>query len=57
LIVANALIGFHCSLVYHVRRATLASVPNRKLVRDVRAQAKKALAPLEHGLGDYGVKR
>lgn len=56
-VVANALIGLHRTLVDYVRRATLAGTPNRKLARDVRAQAKKALAALEQGLGDYGVKR
>jgi AcrR family transcriptional regulator len=56
-VVANALIGVHRSLVDHVRRETLAGTPNRKLARDVRAQAKHALAALESGLVDYGIKR
>jgi hypothetical protein len=45
-----------CALAY-VRRETLAGTPNAKLVRDLRAQAKRAVATLEHGLGNYGVKR
>jgi hypothetical protein len=39
-----------------VRRETLAGTPNRNLARDVRAQAKQALAALESGLADYGIK-
>jgi AcrR family transcriptional regulator len=55
-VVAHALIGFHRSLVDFVRRETLAGTPNAKLARDLRAQAKKALGLLEHGLGSYGAK-
>jgi AcrR family transcriptional regulator len=55
-VVANALIGLHRSLIDYVRRETLAGTPNQKLRRDLRAQAKKALAGLEQGLGDYGIK-
>jgi AcrR family transcriptional regulator len=54
-VVAYALIGLHRSLVAYVRAGTLAGTPNATLARGVRAQAKKALARLEHGLGDYGV--
>jgi hypothetical protein len=53
-VVANTLMGFHRSLVAYVRRETLAGTPNAKLVRDLRAQAKSAVATLEHGLGNYG---
>ena len=56
-VVANALIGVHRSLIDYVRRETLAGTPNRKLARDVRAQAKQALAALEGGLTDYGIKK
>ena len=55
-VVANALMGFHRTLVDYVRRGTLAGTPNRRLLRDVRAQARHALAPLEHGLAHFGVK-
>ena len=55
-VVANALIGVHRSLIDYVRRETLAGTSNRKLARDVRAQAKQALAALENGLADYGIK-
>ena len=55
-VVANALIGVHRSLIDYVRRETLAGTPNRKLGRDVRAQAKQALAALESGLAAYDIK-
>jgi len=54
---AHTLIGFHRSLVDYVRQGTLAGTPNAKLARDLRAQAKRALTSLEHGLADYGIKR
>ena len=54
-VVAYALIGLHRSLVAYVRAGTLADTPNATLARGVRAQAKKALARLEQGLGGYGV--
>jgi AcrR family transcriptional regulator len=56
-VVANTLMGFHRSLVAYVRRETLAGTPNAKLAHDLRAQAKSAVATLEHGLGNYGVER
>ena len=56
-VVANALLGVHRSLIDYVRRETLSGTPNRKLVRDVRGQAKQALAALENGLADYGIKK
>jgi AcrR family transcriptional regulator len=55
-VVANALTGFHRSLVAYVRRETLAGTPNAKLVRDLRAQAKSAVGSLELGLGNFGTK-
>jgi AcrR family transcriptional regulator len=55
-VAANTLMGFHRSLVAYVRRETLAGTPNAKLVRDLRAQAKSAVATLEHGFGSYGTK-
>lgn len=54
-VVAHALIGFHRSLVDYVRRGVLAGTPNARLAREVRAQARRALAVLERGLADYGV--
>lgn len=55
-VAANALIGLHRSLIDYVRRETLAGTPNRKLARNVREQAKQALAALAGGLADYGIK-
>jgi AcrR family transcriptional regulator len=56
-VVANALIGLHRSLIDYVRRETLAGTPNRRLARDVRAQAKQARTALASGLADYGIKK
>jgi AcrR family transcriptional regulator len=53
---ANALMGIHRSLVHFTRDQIMAGARNPALVRQVRAQAKRALATLEHGLGDYAVK-
>jgi AcrR family transcriptional regulator len=55
-IVANALIGAHRALLGYVRRGVLAGRSNQALARGVRAQAKRALALFEHGLGDFAVK-
>jgi AcrR family transcriptional regulator len=56
-VVANALIGVHRALVEYSRGEVLAGTRNPTLVRRVRAQGKAALAALERGLGDYGVKQ
>ena len=56
-VVANALIGVHRSLIDYVRRRTLAGTRVPELAREVRREAKRALARLEGGLGDYAVKR
>jgi AcrR family transcriptional regulator len=56
-VVANALIGVHRALVHYSRTEILAGTRNPTLVRRVRAQGKAALAALEQGLGDYGVKQ
>jgi AcrR family transcriptional regulator len=55
-LVAHALIGVHRSLVAYVRSETLAGTPNAALARRVRAQAKRAVATLERGFGDYGIQ-
>jgi AcrR family transcriptional regulator len=54
--VAHALIGLHRSLVAYVRAGTLSGTPNARLARSVRTQAKRAVATLTAGLGDYGIK-
>jgi AcrR family transcriptional regulator len=55
-VVANALMGTHRALVHYTRREIMAGVRNPRLARRVRAQAKRALAALEQGLGGYAVK-
>jgi AcrR family transcriptional regulator len=54
--IANALIGAHRALIEYVRRRTLAGARAPEIAREVRAQAKRALARLERGLGNYAVK-
>jgi AcrR family transcriptional regulator len=55
--VANALMGVQRALVAHVRARVLAGVRGRALAAEVRAQARRAFARLEQGLGDYATKR
>lgn len=50
-VVANSLIGLHRALIAYVHRQALAGVDNRRIARSVRAQGKRALARLEHGIG------
>ncbi len=49
--------GVHRALLGYARRQVLAGVRNPLLARRVRAQAKRALATLETGLGDYAAGR
>ena len=53
-VVANALMGVHHAVLDAVRRKALAGQPNPGLARDVRSQAQRTLALLEHGLGGFG---
>jgi AcrR family transcriptional regulator len=55
-VVANALIGVHRAIIEYARKEVLAGTRNPTLVRRVRAQGRAALAALDRGLGDYGVK-
>lgn len=55
-VAANAIIGVHRALIGFARAQVLAGARNPALARRVRAQAKRALAALEHGLGSYAVK-
>ena len=55
-VAANAIIGVHRSLLKYVRAQILAGTRNPTLSRRARAQAKRALAALERGLGAYAVK-
>jgi AcrR family transcriptional regulator len=50
-VIANALIGLHRALIASTHRQALASVENPRIARNLRAQGKRALASLEHGLG------
>jgi AcrR family transcriptional regulator len=54
---AGALMVVHRLLVEHVRREVLAGRRGAQLVEDYRSQARRAFRRLEHGLGDYAVKR
>ena len=55
-VVANALMGVHRALVDYSRRQVVAGARQPRLADDIRVQAERALARLEGGLGDYGVK-
>jgi AcrR family transcriptional regulator len=52
--VANALLGLHRALIDHVRELALSDEPAARIRESVRAQAERAFAQLEHGLGDFG---
>ena len=54
---AAALMGAQRALVAYVHATVLAGVRSAKLAAGARAQAKRAFARLERGLGDYAVKR
>jgi AcrR family transcriptional regulator len=51
-VAANAMMGVHRALVDYTRRRIVAGARGPRLARDVRAQAKRALALLDEGLGD-----
>ncbi len=55
--VAGALMTTHRALVSHVRGRVLAGLRGERLAEEYRAQARRAFARLERGLGDYAVKR
>jgi hypothetical protein len=56
-VVANALLGLHRALIDYVREQALAGAPPAKIRRQVRAEARRAFAQLERGLGEVGVAR
>jgi AcrR family transcriptional regulator len=56
-VVAHALIGVHRAVIDYSRREIVAGTRNPVLSRRVRAETKRALGLLEHGLGGYGVRR
>jgi AcrR family transcriptional regulator len=53
---ANALIGVHRVVLDYTRQQALAGRENPALARAVRANGRRAIALLEHGLSDYAVK-
>ena len=55
-VVANTLLGLHRALIDHVRELALAGAPAARIRRSVRAEAERAIAQLERGLGDFGVR-
>ena len=56
-VAANALMGVHRGLIAYTRRRVLAGeAADPSLPGDVRAQAERAFALLENGLGTYAVK-
>jgi AcrR family transcriptional regulator len=54
-VAANAMMGAHRGLVDYTRRRIIAGDRSSRLIRDVQAEADRALARLARGLGDYGV--
>jgi AcrR family transcriptional regulator len=55
-VAANAMIGLHRALIDYVREHALAGAPAARIRTGVRAEAERAIALLEHGLGDFGVR-
>jgi AcrR family transcriptional regulator len=55
-VVANALLGLHRALIDSVREQALAGAPASRIRRNVRRVAEGAIAQLEGGLGDFGVR-
>jgi AcrR family transcriptional regulator len=54
--VANALIGLHRALIDYVREQAAAGAPAGRIRTGVRAEAERAIALLERGLADFGVR-
>jgi hypothetical protein len=50
-VAANALLGVHRALIAFSHRQALADVENSRIARTLRAQGRRALNALEHGLG------
>jgi len=55
-VVARALVGLHRALIDDVRRRALSGAPVAQIRRAVKVQARRAVAQLEEGLGDYGTR-
>jgi AcrR family transcriptional regulator len=52
-VAANAMMGVHRALVAHARRRIVEGADQRRLARELQAQADRAVALLETGLGGY----
>ncbi len=55
-VVANTLIGLHRALIDDVRDQALAGVPAARIRRRVHSEARRAIAQLDRGLRDFGVR-
>jgi AcrR family transcriptional regulator len=55
--VAKALLGLHRALIDYTRRRALAGASASQIARGLRAQAKRAFARLEQGLGGYAARK
>jgi AcrR family transcriptional regulator len=55
-VVANALIGIHRALIHFARGLIVEDAPQDELARAVRAEADRAFARLEAGLGAFAVR-
>src|SRR4051812_26869143 len=56
-VVANSLVGLHRALIDYVRANALAAAPASRIGRGVGREAERAVAQLERGLGDFGVRQ
>jgi AcrR family transcriptional regulator len=56
-VIANTLLGLHRALIDHVRAQALAGASAARIREDVRTQAERAIAQLERGLDDFGVRQ
>jgi AcrR family transcriptional regulator len=56
-VVASALLGVHRSLIEFVRRRVAAGAGAQEIAAELPAQAERALALLERGLGKFGIRR
>jgi AcrR family transcriptional regulator len=54
-VAANAIMGVHRALVHYSRRRILAGARHPRLAAEVRAEAERAFALLEEGLGGYAI--
>jgi AcrR family transcriptional regulator len=56
-VVANTMLGLHRALIDYVREQALAGAPASRIREGVRREAERAIAQLEHGFRDFGVRR